>query len=314
MLLLDEVTRLRPARRPVGARLPARRRPRSRRTTGSSPGHFKNDPCMPGTLMFEGCLQAMAFYLAALGYTLERDGWRFEPVPEQHLRAALPRPGRCPTIARARLRGLRRGDRRRARCPRSTPISSAPSTGCKAFHAGAWACAWCPTGRSTRSGLPRLPTSRTCSDSARASASRSTGSASTTTRCSPAPGAAPPRRSGRCTAASTARAASRACPARPTTSCRASRASTAPIGGMKAGPRSRSSTTCPPTPGTSTRTARATMPFAVLLEAALQPCGWLASYVGSALTSDDGSLFRNLDGTGTVRARGTARRGTLATT
>lgn len=45
-------------------------------------GHFKNDPCMPGTLMAEGCLQAMAFYLAALGFTLDRDGWRFEPLPE----------------------------------------------------------------------------------------------------------------------------------------------------------------------------------------------------------------------------------------
>jgi 3-hydroxymyristoyl/3-hydroxydecanoyl-(acyl carrier protein) dehydratase len=32
-------------------------------------GHFKDDPCMPGTLMFEGCLQALAFYLTALGYT-----------------------------------------------------------------------------------------------------------------------------------------------------------------------------------------------------------------------------------------------------
>ncbi|MER5176973.1 beta-ketoacyl synthase N-terminal-like domain-containing protein [Streptomyces sp. NPDC002896] len=45
-------------------------------------GHFKNDPCMPGTLMLEGCLQAMAFHLAALGFTADRDGWRFEPVPD----------------------------------------------------------------------------------------------------------------------------------------------------------------------------------------------------------------------------------------
>lgn len=45
-------------------------------------GHFRDDPCMPGTLMFEGCLQAMTFYLAAAGCTIERDGWRFEPVPE----------------------------------------------------------------------------------------------------------------------------------------------------------------------------------------------------------------------------------------
>ncbi len=40
------------------------------------------------------------------------------------------------------------------------------------------------------------------------------------------------------------------------------------------------------------------MPFAVLLEVALQPCGWLAAYVGSALTSDTDLSFRNLGGTG----------------
>src|SRR4030095_7679869 len=44
----------------------------------------------------------------------------------------------------------------------------------------------------------------------------------------------------------------------------------------------------------------ATVPFCVLLEAALQPCGWLASYVGSARASDTDLLFRNLDGTGTL--------------
>jgi 3-hydroxymyristoyl/3-hydroxydecanoyl-(acyl carrier protein) dehydratase len=44
-------------------------------------GHFHNDPCMPGTLMFDVCTQAMAFYMAALGMTLDHDGWRFEPAP-----------------------------------------------------------------------------------------------------------------------------------------------------------------------------------------------------------------------------------------
>ncbi len=38
------------------------------------------------------------------------------------------------------------------------------------------------------------------------------------------------------------------------------------------------------------------MPFAVLLEIALQPCGWLAGYIGSALTSDVDLSFRNLGG------------------
>jgi 3-hydroxymyristoyl/3-hydroxydecanoyl-(acyl carrier protein) dehydratase len=42
-----------------------------------------DDPCMPGSLMFEGALQVMAFYLTWLGYTLDRDGWRFEPVQDE---------------------------------------------------------------------------------------------------------------------------------------------------------------------------------------------------------------------------------------
>jgi 3-hydroxymyristoyl/3-hydroxydecanoyl-(acyl carrier protein) dehydratase len=38
------------------------------------------------------------------------------------------------------------------------------------------------------------------------------------------------------------------------------------------------------------------MPLAVLLEVALQSCGWLAAYVGSALTSPEDLCFRNLGG------------------
>jgi len=38
------------------------------------------------------------------------------------------------------------------------------------------------------------------------------------------------------------------------------------------------------------------LPFAVLLEIALQPCGWLAAYVGSALQSQVDLHFRNLGG------------------
>lgn len=55
------------------------------------------------------------------------------------------------------------------------------------------------------------------------------------------------------------------------------------------------------------------MPFAVLLEAALQPCGWLSSYVGSALTVDSELGFRNLDGEGTVLAELPGGAGTLTT-
>lgn len=46
-------------------------------------GHFKNDPCMPGTLMAEAATQAMVFHMAALGFTIARDGWRFRPVTDE---------------------------------------------------------------------------------------------------------------------------------------------------------------------------------------------------------------------------------------
>jgi 3-hydroxymyristoyl/3-hydroxydecanoyl-(acyl carrier protein) dehydratase len=39
-----------------------------------------------------------------------------------------------------------------------------------------------------------------------------------------------------------------------------------------------------------------TMPFCILLEAALQPCGWLSVYVGCPLTTTEDVFFRNLDG------------------
>jgi PfaB family protein len=44
------------------------------------------------------------------------------------------------------------------------------------------------------------------------------------------------------------------------------------------------------------------MPFCVLLEAALQPCGWLAAYLGSALQSDNDLKFRNLGGNAVLYA------------
>jgi 3-hydroxymyristoyl/3-hydroxydecanoyl-(acyl carrier protein) dehydratase len=55
------------------------------------------------------------------------------------------------------------------------------------------------------------------------------------------------------------------------------------------------------------------MPFAILLEVALQPCGWLAAYLGSALTSDTDLSFRNLGGHGTQLLAVTPTTGTLTT-
>jgi 3-hydroxymyristoyl/3-hydroxydecanoyl-(acyl carrier protein) dehydratase len=44
------------------------------------------------------------------------------------------------------------------------------------------------------------------------------------------------------------------------------------------------------------------LPYSVLLEIALQPCGWLAAFVGSALQSKEDVCFRNLGGEATQRA------------
>ncbi|MFZ5440969.1 MAG: beta-ketoacyl synthase N-terminal-like domain-containing protein [Myxococcota bacterium] len=53
------------------------------------------------------------------------------------------------------------------------------------------------------------------------------------------------------------------------------------------------------------------MPFAVLLEAALQPCGFLAAYAGSALDSAEDLKFRNLDGRATIHREVFSDAGTL---
>jgi 3-hydroxymyristoyl/3-hydroxydecanoyl-(acyl carrier protein) dehydratase len=55
------------------------------------------------------------------------------------------------------------------------------------------------------------------------------------------------------------------------------------------------------------------MPFAILLETGLQPCGWLAAYLGSALTSATDLKFRNLDGNAVQHRPVTAESGTLTT-
>ena len=55
------------------------------------------------------------------------------------------------------------------------------------------------------------------------------------------------------------------------------------------------------------------VPYCVLLEAALQPCGWLAAYMGSALRSEKPLHFRNLGGQATLHRDVRPDCGTLRT-
>ncbi len=57
----------------------------------------------------------------------------------------------------------------------------------------------------------------------------------------------------------------------------------------------------------------AVMPFAVLQEVALQACGWMAAYMGSALTSPEDLHFRNLGGSAELLRVVTPASGTLRT-
>jgi 3-hydroxymyristoyl/3-hydroxydecanoyl-(acyl carrier protein) dehydratase len=53
------------------------------------------------------------------------------------------------------------------------------------------------------------------------------------------------------------------------------------------------------------------MPFCILLEIALQPCGWLAAYAGSALRSQRDLKFRNLGGNAVLHRQVIPASGTL---
>ena len=269
-------------------------------------GHFKNDPCMPGTLMFEGCLQTLAFYLASLGYTLPRDGWRFEPVPGN------PIPMRCrgqvlPTdrtlVYEVFVEEVHDG-------PEPTVYADLLCTidGLKAFHARrcglrltpSWPLdhlrpALIPAG-ADRGAVATVDGFRFGYDSMIACAWG---------RPSEAFGPMYARFDGPLKVPRL--------PGPPYHFISRATEIEGPIGGMQVGTRVRMAYDIPDDAWYFDDNGAEVMPFAVLLEAALQPCGWLASYVGSALTTDQELFFRNLDGTATLHVEPVRTSGTLVT-
>ncbi len=269
-------------------------------------GHFKNDPCMPGTLMFEGCLQAMSVYLAALGYTLDRDGFRFEPVPlhTYPLRCrgqALPTSrevvyevfvdevwgGPHPTLfadllgtvdglpafhcRRMGLRLVPAWPLDEGRLALDTPAERRPIANAGAFEFDHRSLLACALGRPSEAfGAMYRPFDGT-------------------RRVARLPG--PPYHF----------------------MSRVARV-LGPIGGMEIGSVADVDYDVPPDAWYFADNGARVMPYAVLLEVELQPCGWLASYIGSALTSETDLVFRNLDGKGTVHHEVPADVGTLTTT
>ena len=268
-------------------------------------GHFKNDPCMPGTLMFEGCLQMMAIYLAGMGYTLARDGWRFEPVPEEMYRLqcrgqVVPtskelvcemfveevHDGPLPTVYADLLGtvdGLKAFHARRVglRLVPDWPLSSHPElvqkgaesrpvagvNGFRFDQRSLIACAW---GKPSDAFGPMYE----CFDGPR--------------RVARLPG--PPYHF----------------------MSRVVRIE-GEMGVCQAGATIEVEYDVPAEAWYFAENGHPVMPFCVLLEAALQPCGWLASFVGSALGTDQDLAFRNLDGTSQMLAEVAPAAGPLRT-
>jgi acyl transferase domain-containing protein/3-hydroxymyristoyl/3-hydroxydecanoyl-(acyl carrier protein) dehydratase len=274
-------------------------------------GHFKNDPCMPGTLMFDGCLQAMSIYLAALGFTVERDGWRFEPVPDTKY------PMRCrgqvtPTskhlVYEVFVSSVIAG-------PVPTVFADLLCTvdGRKAFHARGVGLQLVPdwplehwqhlapaATQLTGEPVPLRSLAGLVDYREPKPAATVDGFAfdyHSLLACAWGPPSAAfgpfyARFDG------TRRAAR--LPGPPYHFMSRVTALNGPIGGMKAGTSVEVEYDVPVEQWYFEQNGNPTMPFCVVMEAALQPCGWLASYVGSALTSETDMLFRNLDGTGTL--------------
>ncbi len=272
-------------------------------------GHFKNDPCMPGTLMFEACLQAMAIQLAALGYTLKRDGWRFQPVPE------LPYQLQCrgQVIPTSRLLVTEVFVEERSAGPTPTLYADLLCTvdGLKAFHARRVALELVPAWPlEDGEAAARLCGSELCSD---ASAPVIDGFhfdhhsllACALGRPSEAFGPMYRRFDGPTRVARL--------PSPPYHFISRIAEIHGPIGVMQAGARVVAEYDVPEQVWYLDENGCRRMPYAVLLEAVLQPCGWLSSYVGSALTVDSELGFRNLDGEGRVLAELAGGAGTLRT-
>ena len=268
-------------------------------------GHFKNDPCMPGTLMFEGCLQALAFYLGGLGATIDRDGWRFEPVSDEPF--ALKCRGQVtPTSERLTYEVF---VEEVVAGPVPTVYADLLCTvdGLKAFHA-------------RRVGLQLIP-----------AWPLDEGHELLEGYVEPKPVASAdgfPFDYRSMLACAQGRPSEAFGPiyGRFDGPGRVARLPNPPyhflsrvtrvqgtIGSMEAGMEVDVEYDIPAGAFYFDSNGAATMPFAVLLEAALQPCGWLASYMGCALTRPEELAFRNLDGNGTLLVDLLPDSGTLLT-
>ena len=282
-------------------------------------GHFFNDPCMPGTLMFEGCLQAMAVYMASLGFTIDKDGWRFEPLPGETFKLLC----RGQVIPTSKLLVYEVFVEEVVSGPEPIVYADLLCTvdGLGAFHCRRMALRLTadfalttkphllegyvePEPCATADFFGDHPATTKWREDAQKRGidfGEKTGPFTfdykSLLACAwgkPSEAFGPMYRpfDGH-------RKVARL-PGLPYHFMSRVTVIDGPIGAFQPGARVVLEYDIPADEWYFHDNTNATMPFAVLLEAALQPCGWLASFVGSALSVNDDLMFRNLDGTGTL--------------
>ena len=269
-------------------------------------GHFKNDPCMPGNFMVEACIEAMSFYLAALGHTARVDGWRFQPLPEQPFELKCrgeinPQTDRvayelyveevwdgphptliCDVLGFVDGKAAFHAHRLGVELVPGWPLTSMPEIYENVVEPVAVA--------TDAEGFPfDWKAMISCAWGKPSDAFGSMYASFDETRRSPRLPGEPYHFISRITEID------------------------GDLDDCKAGLKIVCEYDIPSDAWYFDENGAETMPFAVLLEAALQPCGWVASAVGSANNTDEDLLFRNLDGTGTVIAELTRTAGTLST-
>lgn len=255
------------------------------------PGHFHNDPTMPGTLMCEAGIQMMGFYLAAQGHTIDRDGWTFELVAGATFSATC----RGQVTPRSKqmtyeifVRAFQAGEH-----PTLWADVLLTVDGRKAFHGRNLGVRLCPGVPLEKAVIPAIaPGGRppaqvdgfTFDGAAMLHCATGLPSLAFGPRFKPFDGA-------------------RNLPRLPSAPyqfmSRVTRCE-GPIAEMKVGSAVEIEYDIPQDAWYFDDNDGHTMPFAILLEAVLQPCGWLAAYMGVPLHCKTDLCFRNLDGDGTL--------------
>jgi 3-hydroxymyristoyl/3-hydroxydecanoyl-(acyl carrier protein) dehydratase/1-acyl-sn-glycerol-3-phosphate acyltransferase len=262
-------------------------------------GHFRDDPVMPGTLMCQAGLQAMGFYLAALGFTVTRDGWRFAPVTE--------RPSRM--VCRGQVTPTSRHMVYEVfvhevwEHPEPTVYADILLTvdGLRVFHAERMGLRLVPDWPlSSRPDLLPDPTVRR-----RAPGGAGLDEAAVLACAWGQPSAA----FGPAYAAFDGARRLPRLPGPPYLFMSRIRA----VEGRGAGAWVEVEYDVPPDAWYFREGGTGAMPFCVLLEAAMQPCGWLTAYLGIPLSAASDLHFRNLDGTAVVAGEVRPDAGTLVT-